>query len=117
MLTSLRAMWRAAVARFRPRPLWWLGRPLRATIARDTDGAYLLRIAYTQGVDWVALPAGAHPSDPPDADQLAAVAVALAERNLQPTEPWAIDTNAELCASLVATRWPGATTRRGQTER
>ncbi|GIF66746.1 hypothetical protein Ais01nite_47810 [Asanoa ishikariensis] len=108
MLSPLHVL-RAALARYRPRRMFWLGRPLRATIARDADGSCVLRIAYTQGVDWVALPATRDPSGPPDDDQLAAVAVALADRSLRPTEPWAIDTNAELCTSLVATRWPGAT--------
>jgi hypothetical protein len=96
------------LARCRPRRNFWLGRPLRATIARDTNGRYVLRIHYTQGTDWVCLPATMsmpawRESAPPDDRQLAAVAAALADRSLARTTSWQIDTNADLCAPLTTT--------------
>ncbi|RKN44306.1 hypothetical protein [Micromonospora endolithica] len=104
MLSPRRAL-RAAAARLLPRRPYWLGTPLRATIAAVTSGGgYVLLITYSQGTEWVDLPARTEPYDRPDDREFTAVAAALAARGLARTEAWAIDTNARLCASINPVR-------------
>jgi hypothetical protein len=106
-----------ALARCWPRRRFWLGRPMWATIARGTSGEYLLRIGYTQGVDWVDLPAAVSTGVPgegsrPDARQLAAVAAALSDRRLTRTTEWQLDADGNLCAPLTVTPWRPTTDRK-----
>jgi hypothetical protein len=106
------------LARCRPRRRFWLGRPMWATIARGASGGYLLRIGYTQGVDWVDLPAAMSRGVPgegtrPDARQLAAVAAALSDRRLARTTGWQLDADGNLCAPLTVTPWRPAVDRKG----
>ncbi|PZF99494.1 hypothetical protein [Micromonospora deserti] len=104
MLSPLRALRRAAT-RLRPRRPFWLGRPLRATIAPATSGGYVLLIRYAQGTEWVFLPTRTQPYQRPDEREFTAVAAALATRGLIRTTPWHIDTDANLCADITpATR-------------
>jgi len=103
MLSPLRALRRAA-ARLRPRRLFWLGAPLRATIAPAACGGYVLLIDYAQGTEWVSLPTRTEPYDRPDEREFTAVAAALAERRLTRTTPWQIDTDARLFVDIAAIR-------------
>ncbi|NIL56231.1 hypothetical protein HCB18_04185 [Salinispora arenicola] len=103
MLSPMQVLRRAA-ARFRPRPRWWLGTPLRATIAPATHGGYLLLIHYTQGTEWVStLPTRTTPGRH-DERELAAVADALSARGLTRTSPWQIDSDARLCTDITTVR-------------
>jgi hypothetical protein len=106
---------RRVLALLRPPPNWFLGRPQRATIAAVNPAGYILLIDYTNGRDWVDLPgreqdwttlstrtADERPSD----DELTAVDVELARRRLLRTQPWGIDTEGRLCASVISARSP-----------
>jgi hypothetical protein len=105
------------LARCRPRRRFWLGRPMWAIIARGASGEYLLRIGYTQGTDWVDLPAAVSRGVPgegarPDARQLAAVAAALADRRLTRITEWQLDADGNLCAPLTVTPWRSTVDRK-----
>ncbi|WP_018218223.1 hypothetical protein [Salinispora vitiensis] len=113
MLSPIQAL-RRAVARVRPRPRWWLGTPLRATIAPAASGGYLLLIHCTQGTEWVrTLPRRNGTPDRPDEGEFAAVADALTARGLTRTSPWHIDSDARLCTDITTTRATGKEDRRG----
>lgn len=113
MLSPIQALRRVA-ARVRPRPRWWLGTPLRATIAPATHGGYLLLIHYTQGTEWVrTLPAHTSQPDRPNEGEFAAVADALTARGLTRTSPWHIDSDARLFTDITTTRATGTEDRRG----
>lgn len=104
MLSPIQAL-RRAVARVRPRPRWWLGTPLRATIAPAAHGGYLLLIHYTQGTEWVStLPVRTSQPDRPTEGEFTAVADALTARGLTRTSPWQIDADARLCTDIAAVR-------------
>jgi hypothetical protein len=111
MLPSLRALL-SALTRLRPRRNWFLGTPQRATIAAVAPAGYILLIDYTNGRDWVTLPARrpgeewtalstAVTDDRPDERELTAVDAALADRRLIRTQPWGIDNNGRLCADIA----------------
>ncbi|MET8123426.1 hypothetical protein [Micromonospora sp. NPDC005291] len=104
MLSPLRAL-RTAATRLRPRRPYWLGTPLRATIAPAACGGYVLLIHYTNGVEWVSsLPTRTEEYDRPDEREFTAVAAALATRGLTRTTPWQIDQHARLCAPIAVIR-------------
>ncbi|WP_328853382.1 hypothetical protein OG994_12725 [Micromonospora globbae] len=104
MLSPVRALRRAAT-RFRPCRPFWLGTPLRATIAPAASGdGYVLLIRYAQGTEWVDLPTRTGPYDRPDEREFTAVAAALAARGLTRITPWQIDTDAHLCAPISPIR-------------
>jgi hypothetical protein len=100
MLSPLRALLRA-VARFRPRPAWWLGRPHRATIARAASGGYRLLIHHDQGVEWIDLPERTEPYEYPDDREFTAATDALADRRLVWVLPWQLDQHGNLTAPLA----------------
>jgi hypothetical protein len=114
MLPPLQSLLTALVG-LRPRPNWWLGVPQRATIAAVAPAGYILLIDYSNGRDWVSLPTR-QPGDDwtalstrvtddrPDDGELTAVDAALAVRRLARIEPWGIDIDGRLCASVTATR-------------
>ncbi|MEE6260188.1 hypothetical protein [Plantactinospora sonchi] len=97
----MRALRRAAT-RLRPRRPYWLGTPLRATIAAAACGGYILLITYSQGTERVHLPTRMEEYDRPDEREFAAVATALAERGLTRTTPWQIDAYGRLCAPIAS---------------
>src|SRR3954447_14327664 len=91
-----------ALRRFGPRSNWFLGTPLRATIAPVLPAGYILLIDYSNGRDWVTLHGGQPGEDwtslatevtdgRPTEQDLAAIDAALADRQLSRTEPWGID--------------------------
>ncbi|MDO3687360.1 hypothetical protein [Micromonospora sp. C28ISP2-4] len=108
MLLPLRAL-RTAVARLRTHRPFWLGTPLRATIAPAASGGYTLLIDYNQGTEWVELPTRVQPYDRPDEREFTAATAALAERRLIRTTPWQIDAHGRLCAPVVVFRLGKAT--------
>ena len=104
-----------ALARFLPHPRWWLGKPLRATIAPVEPSGHVLLVAYTNGTDWATLsPDDDGPEwtalstrvtdDPLQAAEFTEVETALAKLRLVRTEPWAIDADGRLCASIAVER-------------
>jgi hypothetical protein len=94
---------------------WFLGSPQRATVAAVVPAGYVLLIDYTNGRDWVTL-RPRHPGeqwtalstrptdDRPIESELAAVDAALSARRLVRTEPWGIDVEGRLCASIQIAR-------------
>ncbi|MFF4879723.1 hypothetical protein [Micromonospora sp. NPDC000668] len=103
MLSSLRKL--LIAARLRPRRPYWLGTPLRATIAAAACGGYILLIDYAQGTEWVSsLTTRMEEYDRPDEREFAAVAAALAARGLIRTTAWQIDAYGRLCAPIAVIR-------------
>jgi hypothetical protein len=105
MLPPQRALL-TALSRFRPRPMWWLGRPYRVTIAAAASGGYLLLIHHTQGTEWIELPTRTEPYDHPDEREFSAAADALAARRLAWVLPWQLDANGSLTAPITTLTGP-----------
>jgi hypothetical protein len=97
MLPSLRVL----AARLRPRPAFWLGKPIRVTIAAAACGGYILRIHHTQGVEWIDLPDRTEAYDRPDEREFTAAAAALTGRRLVWVLPWELDECGNLTAPAV----------------
>jgi hypothetical protein len=115
MLVRLRSILVRFLTSLGPHPNWFLGSPQRATLAAVVPTGYVLLIQYTNGTDWATLPSGpTHDEwsslstqvtdDRPTEGQLAEVDAALAARRLVRTEPWAIDLESRLCASIAVAR-------------
>jgi hypothetical protein len=80
-------------------PMWWLGKPYRATIAPAAGRAgYVLKIGHRQGVEWVDLPARSETPSRPDEREFAAASAALAARGLAWVLPWELDGDGNLTA-------------------
>jgi hypothetical protein len=115
MLLRLRNALVSLLRSLGPHSNWFLGSPQRATVAAVVPAGYVLLIDYTNGRDWVTLPPrhpgeewtalSTHPTDDrPNESELAAVDEALAARRLVRTEPWGIDVESRLCASIEIVR-------------